>query len=93
LLIKIFPITPKAAHSNSSKIFSHDLIEKSFNVQKKLHYKSKRYGTKPMHPSLSRALQKHQEHDLKHPSLVDLIIAKRNKTNYLPLEVDGKAKV
>jgi hypothetical protein len=92
LLIKIFPITPKA-HSNSSEIFSHDLIEKSFNVQKLLHCKSKCHGTKPIHPSLSRALQKHQEHDLKHPGLVDLIIAKRNKTNYLPLEVDGKAKV
>jgi hypothetical protein len=32
-----------------------------------------------MHLSLSRAFQRHQEHDLKHPSLVDLITTKQNK--------------
>jgi hypothetical protein len=32
-----------------------------------------------MHPSLSRAFQRHQEHDLKHPGLVDLIATKQNK--------------
>jgi hypothetical protein len=32
-----------------------------------------------MHPSSSRAFQRHQEHDLKHPGLVDLIITKQNK--------------
>ncbi len=83
----IFPTTPKA-HSNSSKIFSYDLIEflvknsfKSFNI----HHKSKRHGTKPMHPSSSRAFQRHQEHDLKHPNLVDLITTKQNK---LPSFID-----
>jgi hypothetical protein len=84
----MFPRTPKA-HSNSSEIFS----EESFNTQELLYCKSKRRGTKPMHASLSKAFQKHQEHDLKHPGLVDLIITKRNKTNYLPSEVDGKARV
>jgi len=32
-----------------------------------------------MHPSSLRAFQRHQEHDLKHPSLVDLITTKQNK--------------
>jgi hypothetical protein len=32
-----------------------------------------------MHPSLSRAFQRHQKHDLKHPNLVDLISTKQNK--------------
>jgi hypothetical protein len=61
-------------------------MKKSFNIQKLLHHKSKRHGTKPMHPSSSRAFQKHQEHDLNHLGLVDLITAKQNKTktNYLP---------
>jgi hypothetical protein len=31
-----------------------------------------------------RAFQRHQEHDLKHLDLVDLITTKQNKTNYLP---------
>jgi len=38
---------------------------------------------KPMHPSSSRAFQRHQQHNLKHPSSVDLITTKQNKTNYL----------
>jgi hypothetical protein len=42
---------------------------------------SKHHGTKPMHPSSSRAFQRHQEHDLKHPHLVDLITTIQNKTN------------
>jgi hypothetical protein len=92
LLIKIFQRTLKA-HSNSSEIFSYDLIKESFNIQELVHCKSKRHGTKPMHSSLSRAFPKHQEHDLKHPGLVDLIITKLNKTNYLPSEVDDKARV
>ncbi len=40
-----------------------------------------------MHPSLSRALQRHQEHNLKHPGSVDLITTKQNKTNYLPSQI------
>ncbi len=80
----MFPITPKA-HSNSSKIFSYDLIwflmKKSFNIQELLHHKSKCHGTKPMHPSLSKAFKPHQEHNLnlKHPGSVDLITTKQNK--------------
>ncbi len=31
--------------------------------------KSKCHGTKPMHPSSSRAFQQHQEQDLKHPKV------------------------
>jgi hypothetical protein len=62
-------------------------MKKSFNIQELLHRKSKHHGTKPMHPSSSRAFQRDQERDLKHPSLVDLIGTKKNKTkqtNYLP---------
>jgi hypothetical protein len=36
------------------------------------------------HRELSKAFQRHQEHNLKHPGSVDLIITKQNKTNYLP---------
>jgi hypothetical protein len=54
-------------------------MKKSFNIQKLLHCKSKRRGTKPMHPSSSRAFQRHQEYDLKHLGLVDLITIKQNK--------------
>jgi hypothetical protein len=54
-------------------------MKKSFNIQKLLHRKSKRHGTKPMHPSSLRAFQRQQEHDLKHPGLVDFIITKQNK--------------
>jgi hypothetical protein len=59
-------------------------VKKSFNIQELLHRKSKRDETNPIHPSLYRAFQRHQEHDLKHPGLVHLIITKQNKTNYLP---------
>jgi len=41
-----------------------------------------------MHPSSSSAFQRHQEHDLKHPTSVDLITTKQNKTNYLPSYID-----
>jgi hypothetical protein len=71
------------------KKFSYDLIlfsvKKSFDIQELLHYKSKHPGTRPMHPSSSRAFQRHQEHDLKHTSLVDLITTKQNK---LPSFID-----
>jgi hypothetical protein len=59
--------------------------EKTFNIQELLHYKSKHPGTRPMHPSSSRAFQRHQEHYLKHPSLVDLISTNQNK---LPSFID-----
>jgi hypothetical protein len=89
LLIKIFPTTPKA-HSNSSKIFSYDLIsfsvKKSLNIQELLHCKSKRHGIKPMHPSSSRVFQRDQEHDLKHIGSVDFIST--NKTNKQPCFID-----
>jgi hypothetical protein len=55
-------------------------VKKSFNIQELLHCKSKPDGTKPMHPSLLRAFQRHQEHNLKHPGSVDLITIKQNKT-------------
>jgi hypothetical protein len=54
-------------------------MKKSFNIQKLLHHKSKHHGTKPMHPSLSRAFQRHQEYNLKNPSSMDTIIEKQNK--------------
>jgi hypothetical protein len=48
-------------------------MKKSFNIQELLHRKSKHHGTKPMHPALSKAFQRHQGHNLNHPGLVDLI--------------------
>jgi hypothetical protein len=74
---------------NSFKFFSYNLI--FFNFQWRNHSLFKNFCTtspnvmepKPMHPSSSRAFQRHQEHDLKHPSSVDLIITIQNKTNYL----------
>ncbi len=43
--------------------------------------KSERHGAKPMHhPSSSRAFQRHQEHNLRHPDSVELITTKQNKT-------------
>jgi hypothetical protein len=44
-----------------------------------LHRKSKRHGTKLMHPSSLRAFQRDEECDMKQPGLVDLIST--NKTN------------
>jgi hypothetical protein len=41
---------------------------------------------KPMHPSSSRAFQRHQEHDLKHSGSLDLITTKQNK---LPSFIDN----
>ncbi len=55
-------------------------MKKSFNTQEIWHHKCKRHGTKPMHPSSSsRAFQRHQEHNLKHPSSMDLISTKQSK--------------
>jgi hypothetical protein len=60
-------------------------MKRSFNIQKLLHSKFKRHGTKPMHPSLSRAFPRHEEYGLKHPGSVDLITTKQNK---LPSFID-----
>jgi hypothetical protein len=61
-------------------------VKKSFNIQELLQGKSKCHKTKPMHPSSSRAFQRDQERDLKHPGSVDLIST--NKTNKLPSFID-----
>jgi hypothetical protein len=91
MLIRIFSTTPKA-HSNSSQIFSSDLIlfsvKKSFNIQELLHCKSKHHEAKPMHPSSSRAFHRDQEHDLKHPGSGGSHWYKQNKTNKLPYFID-----
>jgi len=42
----------------------------------------------PMHLSSSRAFERDQEHDLKHPGSVDLISTKQNKTNKLSCFID-----
>ncbi len=47
-------------------------MKESFNIQELLHHKSK-----PMQPSSLRAFQRQQEHNLKHPGLVDLITTKQ----------------
>ncbi len=54
-------------------------MKKLFNIQELWHRKSKNHVTKPMHPSSLRAFQRHQEHNLKHLGLVDLITIKQNK--------------
>jgi hypothetical protein len=46
-----------------------------------------------MHPSSSRAFQRDQEHDLKHPGLVDLIGTKQNETNKQPCFIDRYTKI
>ncbi len=69
---KHIPILPKF-QIQFNLIFS----EKIFNIQELLCFKSKCHGTKPMHPSSLRAFQRHQEHDLKHLSFMDLITTKQ----------------
>jgi hypothetical protein len=60
-------------------------VEKSFNIQELLHHMSKCNETMPMHPSSSRAFQRDQECDLKHPGSMDLKSTNKTKqTNYLP---------
>jgi len=54
-------------------------MKKSFNIQELLHHKSKHHESKLMHPSSSRAFQKNQGRNLKHPSSMDLISTKQNK--------------
>jgi hypothetical protein len=63
-------------------------MKESFNIQELLHPKFKYHGTKPLDPSLSRAFQRHQEHDLNNPGLLDSITTKQNKINYLPAWID-----
>jgi len=57
-------------------IFCEEIIQYSRTFAPQL---QKRHGTKPIHPCWSRTFQRHQEHDLKHPALVDLITTKQNK--------------
>jgi len=54
-------------------------MNKSFNIQKLLHRKSKHHGTKPMHPFSLKAFYRHYEHNLTHLGSLDLIITKQNK--------------
>jgi hypothetical protein len=79
--IEIFPTTPKL-HPNSFENFNiwFNLIfnEKSFNIQELLHYKSKCYETKLMHPSSSKAFQRYQKCNMKCLDLGDLSMKKDN---------------
>jgi hypothetical protein len=56
-------------------------------IQELLHWKSRRHGTKLTDLFLSRAFQRHQEHNVKHPDLVDFITTKQNK---LPSFIDRR---
>jgi hypothetical protein len=58
-------------------------VKKSFNIQELLLCKSKRHETKPMHPFSSKAFQRDQEHDLKHPGSMDLLNTKQKKQTTL----------
>ncbi len=60
-------------------------MKKSFNIQELLHCKSKHHVTKPMHPSSLKYFQRHQEHNLKHPGLVNFITKLQNKTKQTTL--------
>jgi hypothetical protein len=60
-------------------------VKISFNIQELLPHKSKRYGTRPMHPSSLRAFQREKECNMKHTGSVDLIGTNKTKqTNYIP---------
>jgi hypothetical protein len=68
-LTKQIPLNP--AHQDLSKQYHRHIpippkfsVKRSFNIQELLHHKSKCHGTKPMHPSSSRAFQRHQEHEV-----------------------------
>jgi hypothetical protein len=88
LLIKIFPTTPKA-HSNSFEIFqlrfnlifNEEIIQysRTFAPQVQMSWNQAHA------PFLVKSFPKHQEHDLKHLGLVDLITTKQNK---LPSFID-----
>jgi len=72
--------TKRPHFNNSSQIFSEEIIQysRTFALQVQTSWNQ-------AHAPLlivKRALQRHQEHDLKHPSSVDLIPTKQNK---LPL--------
>ncbi len=54
-------------------------MKKSFNIQELLHVKSKHQWNQAHAPLLSRAFQRHQEHNLKHPGSMNLITTKQNK--------------
>jgi hypothetical protein len=58
-------------------IFSEKIIQYSNTFALQV----KRHGTKPMHPSLSRAFERHQKHNLKHPN---------SKQNKLPSFIGGQ---
>jgi hypothetical protein len=64
-------------------------VKQSFNIQELLHCKAKQHGTKAHAPLLSRAFQRHQEHDLKHPGSVDLTTTKHNKAKQITF-LNGK---
>jgi len=64
-------------------------MKKSFNIQELLDGKSKRHETKPRQPSSSRAFQRDQECELKHPGSMDLISTNKTKrNNTLPCFID-----
>ncbi len=69
----------------STTIYFNFQWNKSSIFKECLNHKSKHHGTMPMHPSSSRAFQRHQEHNLKHPGSLDLITTKQNK---LPSFID-----
>jgi hypothetical protein len=83
LLIKMFPTRPKA-DSNSSEIFSHNLVKKIIQYSRTFAPQVQMsWNQKPLHSSSSsKAFQRHQEHNLKHPGLVDLIPTKQSKLPY-----------
>ncbi len=54
-------------------------MKKSFNVQEFPHHKSKHHETMLIHPSSPIAFQRHQERDLKHHDLMDLISTNKTK--------------
>jgi hypothetical protein len=60
----------KSKHQGTKPM--HPLLVKCFQKTPRTWSEaSKHHGTKPMHPSLLRAFKRHQEHDLKHPNVME----------------------
>jgi hypothetical protein len=63
-------------------------VKKSFNIPEFLHRKSKHHGSKPMHPSSSKALQRYQEQASQFGGSLNY----KTKQNKLPSLIDRWAR-
>ncbi len=68
-----------------SLIFSKEIIQYSRTFASQVHTSPNIMEPSPCTPSLSKAFQRHKEHDLNYPGLMNLITTKQNK---LPSFID-----